>query len=946
MRKKSIFFIIAFMFLFSLTFISAETFGYGRTEEIPINYSDIVINETSNQSEYWNTNIGSLGGVDSNDFQKTGENLDLTQNFLRLDQNNWGNDSFGYSYWDGNSLETNETKLNSTIDDRSLSEGEGDVRYIRNNTNAGYNLIADILDLRDNTGAITRGLDWSPSSSSTNYLNIANAVRLGFDGASTFIEAIDGASDTMVIRAMGSGALFFNFNDGSGGVSIYDGGTSNNLKLTYNSLQSSSGVVNILDSAQIDNLNFNSNVIDSNTGTVSFGNDATSTTGQINGGALDIDNLFMNGNTISASGEVILDPSSSQALVSNSREFRMNSPTFTRVTMQPGTNSDANIAFWGDRLYQIQVDGDGSISPTDSFNIRDDTAGVVRLTLSTAGDIGIGDTTPDAKLDVAGDILADGDITTKGNIFTDAIRSFISSVVEFISDVLISGDLNVTENIHANGNISVDFGSDICIEGYNCLDSVKADNYIFINDINDLPIPTDTADGLGTAYRLDSKVYVIGQDLNLTYPIVGNAITTIRGGSNVTLHYSGSGGLFISNPTTPIGNLEIKDIIITNIASNQIFNISGSEGIFISDSDIIGVGSLGTISNISGSVILHIVGFNNFNSGLILENVTALVAKIKSMLVSSPVGGAYLTVKGTVGFIDIESVFITPLSGDSAFDLDSDLIADSVTITNSIINLDSGGTAFKNGSLDQTDPGVISSNTRGIPDSSARGSLRIIDNVLTTTISSANTPVPINTLWTDGTQERMRFQDNCTFTSITDIITTTFNHGLSNGSMVSFVENGGLPTGLIEGKEYFVLEDTATTFQVEATPGGGAVDFSTNGTTPNYYRHSIGNSSSGWLVYIGIEDIFISINGFVSAQMDVGVAKEIGTVVMKTETDFTENAVGDGSSASPSNVITQSSSVASIIQLSTNEGFKIYIENRVDTVDIDVLDASIVVHKS
>jgi len=47
-----------FLFLFTVPFISAETFGYGHTEDIPINYSNIVINETSNMTNCWSTAEG------------------------------------------------------------------------------------------------------------------------------------------------------------------------------------------------------------------------------------------------------------------------------------------------------------------------------------------------------------------------------------------------------------------------------------------------------------------------------------------------------------------------------------------------------------------------------------------------------------------------------------------------------------------------------------------------------------------------------------------------------------------------------------------------------------------------------------------------------------------------------------------------------------------------
>jgi hypothetical protein len=69
-----------------------------------------------------------------------------------------------------------------------------------------------------------------------------------------------------------------------------------------------------------------------------------------------------------------------------------------------------------------------------------------------------------------------------------------------------------------------------------------------------------------------------------------------------------------------------------------------------------------------------------------------------------------------------------------------------------------------------------------------------------------------------------------TFANATDIITWTA-HPLRENDMVSFA-GGTLPTGITAGTLYYVIAGnlTANTFQVSATPGGTALNFTTDGT--------------------------------------------------------------------------------------------------------------------
>lgn len=65
-----------------------------------------------------------------------------------------------------------------------------------------------------------------------------------------------------------------------------------------------------------------------------------------------------------------------------------------------------------------------------------------------------------------------------------------------------------------------------------------------------------------------------------------------------------------------------------------------------------------------------------------------------------------------------------------------------------------------------------------------------------------------------------------TITIATPAVVTWNSHGLVAGDIVSFETTGALPTGLITGTNYYVINPTTNTFQVSATPGGSAINTS------------------------------------------------------------------------------------------------------------------------
>ena len=73
---------------------------------------------------------------------------------------------------------------------------------------------------------------------------------------------------------------------------------------------------------------------------------------------------------------------------------------------------------------------------------------------------------------------------------------------------------------------------------------------------------------------------------------------------------------------------------------------------------------------------------------------------------------------------------------------------------------------------------------------------------------------------------------------------TAADHGLENGTALTV--GGTQPTGIAASTHYFVVNRTANTFQLSASPGGAVVAFSTDGTsvTVTLVPQVIGSSGS------------------------------------------------------------------------------------------------------
>jgi len=499
---------------------------------------------------------------------------------------------------------------------------------------------------------------------------------------------------------------------------------------------------------------------------------------------------------------------------------------------------------------------------------------------------------------------------------------------------LIGGDFDAG-TVTINGDLTADNIADIQ----------------YISSSSDLPAGHNLASG--TVYDFQGKTINISSPLIL--PASGYLIL-----QNGFLIYSGTGAAIrwaaTGQQTKTLYNFGIQ---ATN-AAGEIFDCTASgaglgAALVVRDSgttDFDGVNhgayALGTISGIYP--VFMTTRWQEMKDGIIMNDLPfgAVIDATSMSFESGVTGKRLLTFGGTttlsVTMSGTQLIIDTDQKG-VKFD-DSTIFTTGVSWVNSKPLFQGTATAsdlIDSNSFDQTTNKFGIYNIGNTPNSTVKGKLSIADNASVTTISTIDTPTAINALWRNGSvEERITFQDTCTCANATDIITSGLSaHGLENGDRVMFyVFSGGtMPTGLDATINYYVVNKTATTFQVSLTSGGSAVDFTTDGATV-YYRHTEGNNA-GWLVYTGVNDASLKVDGWVY-MLSAGAGSDYRGNVMKTDTtDGAATLWENGSKVNCSTTWGYGSQLPTIINLSTNEGVKIYIENKTGTDNATVVDASV-----
>lgn len=166
-KAKTLMVVICSIIFLSLSFslTVAEKFSYGITEELPINYSNIIINETANNSHYWQGLVPS----DLDGFYLAIEGSNANQNI----------DVSPYNFSTDGTIRSNVLRANSGLFSADgntgiISQGGG----IFNGFTAGTNIDANFFELV-NVGAIdiqnTGSITFTPSGDIYNLYQIQSS---------------------------------------------------------------------------------------------------------------------------------------------------------------------------------------------------------------------------------------------------------------------------------------------------------------------------------------------------------------------------------------------------------------------------------------------------------------------------------------------------------------------------------------------------------------------------------------------------------------------------------------------------------------------------------------------------------------------------------------------------------------------------------------------------
>jgi len=252
-----------------------------------------------------------------------------------------------------------------------------------------------------------------------------------------------------------------------------------------------------------------------------------------------------------------------------------------------GWHSDNNFYVGGHPSYGptagniVRVYGFGS-----DIRLGDNTNGDVLTVDATNGNVGIGDTTPSYKLDVAGDIRATGDLRADDDIFiagntlrftNDAASAYIQSV----DTLYIEADSNINDTggkpiiFRTAGTTKMTIAGD---------GDVTIDNDLIVS--GDLTVNGTTTTINSTTVQVDDKNIELGSVASPTDTTADGGGITLKGATDKTINWVNSTSSWTSNQTFSAPNLTL-----TNLST-----YSGSDitALMISGGNIVGKRALGT----------------------------------------------------------------------------------------------------------------------------------------------------------------------------------------------------------------------------------------------------------------------------------------------------------------------------------------------------------------
>lgn len=361
---------------------------------------------------------------------------------------------------------------------------------------------------------------------------------------------------------------------------------------------------------------------------------------------------------------------------------------------------------------------------------------------------------------------------------------------------------------------------------------------IHVRKASDFPTPLVT----GT--------YVLDAAIVLTSPLVLDNADVIITSSNITISESnnlvwgGTGALFRA---TSLSSIFLQSMIIFGDGTNDLFDVSSdlSPGL---DKPIVAAievrhqnfSSLGTITNIP-SVFLSNTQFLLYSTGLTLNNIGRLL-NLNVVLAGNvvPSNSPLFTITGTTSNIVANGFIVTPLPGESVFDIAPTVPVFSASMNGSAFSSVLGGRFFKSGTTgvftaladSATSPGVKTTVTSTAHGLSNGNEVKIkTDSVLGYDGGYVISNVTANT-----------FDITVTFIS-TD--TGTWDTGSQDhtSTSVSVVNNGDQPDSRTIGSYFMEDNTTITTISetgvtnlitafADASTTGGITAFADSATSP------------------------------------------------------------------------------------------------------------------
>ncbi|MCK5602311.1 hypothetical protein KAR91_10590 [Candidatus Pacearchaeota archaeon] len=471
------------------------------------------------------------------------------------------------------------------------------------------------------------------------------------------------------------------------------------------------------------------------------------------------------------------------------------------------------------------------------------------------------------------------------------------------------------------------------------LQHIKPDGEVYINTIDDFPAP------VSNKITLESKQYIITTTIVSPYEFIiptGGYVVfeSINMFQNV-LVYSGTDVMFTG---VDVIFFSLQKILIS-APLGTIFDLDGDPAgnMYFAQMGFADVVSMGTIKNTS--FYQHISLVLIAGEGYTFENMTALAITTSNFIAwRNEVDAVMLTIEGTNGNIEFNDMFYSPGANETIFD-----IKQTSTTTSGLIAASAaaqGSNIFTVDGKDQTDLSWAVLANSGMPSSTAKAKMKVVDNTEQTVISTISVPVRINALWSDGSiEERFVFQDECTFDNTTNLITFA-DHGMSDDDRINFhTYTGTLPAELDSSTKYYVVNITTDTFQVSLTEGGAVVAFTDDGTGTNYYRHVTGNTF-GWVIYTGLDITSIEVAGFISVQNADATDVQIRTYLYESDVDGNITEQDRGGLIFADNTKPASSPIQDIDDIVTGEGFLFYISNNTSTDNLVITDAKITFNKA